>query len=456
MSEFAVDLFVIGGGSGGVRAARVAAQHGANVILAEEHRMGGTCVIRGCVPKKLYVYASRFADAFEDANGFGWSRTAAAFDFAALKSAKDREIARLEGVYAANLLRVGVQTFAGRAVVKGPHLLGLSDGREVSAKCILVATGGHPVRPNSTPGVELAESSNDIFEWDSLPKSVLIVGAGYIGVEFACALRRMGCEVTLMLRSDRVLPRFDDDLREGLTEGIRRAGILVVANTAVQALSGHRGDLTLTTVSGQEFKAERVVFATGRKPNTEGLGLAEVGVALDPDGGVIVDAFSQTNVSSIYAVGDVTNRVQLTPVAIREGHAFADTVFGGRPTAVDLGPVPTAVFSTPELGTVGLTEAQARASHQNIVIFKTSFRSMKSTLSGSSERVLMKIVVDGVTDRVLGVHILGEGAGEMIQLVAIAVRMGATKRDFDMTLAVHPTASEELVTLRTPWVAPMA
>ncbi len=453
MSDEQVDLFVIGGGSGGVRAARVAAQHGARVMLAEEHRLGGTCVIRGCVPKKLYVYASRFADELSDAAGFGWSAPAPAFDFAALHANKDREIARLEGVYASNLARVGVEIVAARATLRSAQRVALSDGREVSAKTILVATGGHPVRPDETPGIHLSETSNDLFEWSSLPDSVVLVGAGYVGVEFACMLRRMGCAVTLVLRGELVLPRFDDDLRAELTEAMRAAGITMLQDTTIASLEGRRGAIELTTVGGQRVLTERVVYATGRKPNTRGLGLTEAGVALDSEGGVIVDAFSRSNVPSIYAVGDVTNRVQLTPVAIREGQAFADTVYGSRPTPVDLGPIPTAVFSTPELGTVGLTEAAARKSH-DVLIYKSKFRSMKATLSGSSERTLMKLVVDRETDRVLGVHILGEGAGEMIQLVAIAVRMGATKRDFDSTLAVHPTAAEELVTMRTPWTPP--
>jgi len=455
MTAYEIDLFVIGGGSGGVRAARIAAGYGAKVMLAEEYRMGGTCVIRGCVPKKLYVLASRFADGFEDAPGFGWTVDASKFDFSVLKSAKDKEIDRLEGVYAQNLAKAGVEIIPQRAVVSGPNEVTLADGRKVSAKTILIATGGHPVRPEATPGIHLAENSNDVFEWSSLPKSVVIVGAGYIGVEFACLLNRLGSHVTLILRRDHVLPRFDEDLRKGLTEAMKLSGITILNQTDVEMLDGRPGHVAVTTLTGQCIEAERVVYATGRKPNTKGLGLEKIGVLLDQEGGIIVDGFSQTNISSVYAVGDVTNRLQLTPVAIREGHAFADSVFGGRPTQVDFGPAPTAVFSTPEIGTVGLTEEEARKTHP-IEIYKTSFRAMKATLSGSQERVMMKLIVDKSTDRVLGVHILGEGAGEMIQMVGIAVRMGATKRDFDQTLAVHPTAAEELVTMRTPWVAPSA
>ena len=455
MTAYEIDLFVIGGGSGGVRAARIAAGYGAKVMLAEEYRMGGTCVIRGCVPKKLYVLASRFADGFEDAPGFGWTIDAPKFDFSVLKAAKDKEIDRLEGVYAQNLAKAGVEIIPQRAVVSGPNEVTLADGRKVSTKTILIATGGHPVRPEATPGIHLAENSNDVFEWPSLPKSVVIVGAGYIGVEFACLLNRLGSHVTLILRRDHVLPRFDEDLRKGLTEAMKLSGITILNQTDVERLDGRPGHVAVTTLTGQCIEAERVVYATGRKPNTTGLGLEKIAVLLDQEGGIIVDGFSQTNISSVYAVGDVTNRLQLTPVAIREGHAFADSVFGGRPTQVDFGPAPTAVFSTPEIGTVGLTEEEARKKHQ-IEIYKTSFRAMKATLSGSQERVMMKLIVDKTTDRVLGVHILGEGAGEMIQMVGIAVRMGATKRDFDQTLAVHPTAAEELVTMRVPWVAPSA
>jgi glutathione reductase (NADPH) len=453
MTAYDADLFVIGGGSGGVRAARIAAGYGAKVMLAEEYRMGGTCVIRGCVPKKLYVYASRFADSFEDAAGFGWTVPEPKFDFSVLKAAKDKEIARLEGVYSQNLAKAGVEIIPQRAVVSGPNEVTLADGRAISVKTILIATGGHPVRPEATPGIHLAENSNDLFEWPTLPKSVVIVGAGYIGVEFACLLNRLGSHVTLILRRDHVLPRFDEDLRKGLTEAMKLSGITILNQTDVEMLDGRPGHVAVTTLTGQCIEAERVLYATGRKPNTHGLGLETIGVSLDQDGGIIVDGYSQSSVPSVYAVGDVTNRLQLTPVAIREGHAFADSVFGGRPTQVDFGPAPTAVFSTPELGTVGLTEEEARKTHQ-IEVYKTSFRAMKATLSGGQERVMMKIIVDKPTDRVLGVHILGDGAGEMIQLVGIAVRMGATKRDFDQTLAVHPTAAEELVTMRTPWVAP--
>lgn len=449
MSFFDVDLFVIGGGSGGVRAARIAASYGAKVMLAEEYRMGGTCVIRGCVPKKLYVQASRFADDFEDARGFGWSVEDAHFDFAKLKTAKDKEIARLEGLYRQTLEKNGVEIVAERATLTAPHEVALADGRLIRARYVLVATGGAPSFPDATPGIVQAEDSNAFFEWDSLPKSLAIVGAGYIGVEFACLLQRLGVKVTLITRRDLVLPKFDHDLRQGLHDAMIASGIKIITGNDVETISGHRGNLSLQLHGGVIVDVERVIFATGRKPNIKGLGLEALGVALDAQGGIKVDAYSKTDLDWLYAVGDVTNRVQLTPVAIREGHAFSDTVFGKRPTAVDLGPVPTAVFSTPEIGTCGLTEEEARKAHE-VVLYRTSFRPMKATLSGRSEKVMMKILVDKQSDKVLGVHILGEGAGEMIQLVGIVMRMGATKRDFDSTLAVHPTAAEELVTMRTP------
>ncbi|MFO1149149.1 MAG: glutathione-disulfide reductase [Alsobacter sp.] len=450
MSANDVDLFVIGAGSGGVRAGRIAAGHGARVAVAEEYRVGGTCVIRGCVPKKLYVYASRYADEAEEGAGFGWSFGEPHFDFAALKAAKDKEIDRLEGAYRANLERSGVRIIPGRAVIEDPHTVCLADGQRIRAGTILVATGAHPFFPETIPGIHLAESSNDLFEWTSLPRSVLVVGGGYIAVEFACALARLGSAVTVVIRRDKVLRGFDEDLRAALMDQMRQAGIRILTETDVVELDGRPGNISATLLDGQAVAAERVLYATGRIPNTGKLGLDRVGVELDEMGAVKVDGYSRSSVPSIYAVGDVTDRVNLTPVAIREGHAFADTVFGGRPTRVDHHLIPTAVFTTPEIGTLGLTEAQARETH-DVVIFKTSFRPMKATLSGSAGRTLMKLVVDKASDKVLGVHILGEGAGEMIQCLGIAVRMGATKADFDATMAVHPTAAEELVTMRTPF-----
>ena len=454
---FDVDLFVIGAGSGGVRAGRIAAGYGAKVMVAEEYRVGGTCVIRGCVPKKLYVYAGRFADEIEDAAGFGWSIPAPSFDFSALKAAKDKEIDRLEAAYRANLGRSGAEIVASRAVVEGPNAVRLlADGRVVTARHILIATGAHPYLPDAIPGISLAGTSNDVFEWEKLPRSVVIVGGGYIAVEFACALARMGSDVTIVIRRDRVLRGFDDDLREGLMAQLALAGIRVLSNSDLVSLDGRPGNISATLLNGEAIAAEQVLYATGRVPNTKGMGLEAAGVELDSVGAVKVDRYSASSVPSIHAVGDVTNRVNLTPVAIREGHAFADSVFGGRVVEVDHAHIASAVFSTPELGTIGLTEAEARAMGGEVVIYKTNFRPMKATLSGSHERTMMKLVVDGKSERVLGVHILGEGAGEMVQCLAIAIRMGATKRDFDATMAVHPTAAEELVTMRTPWSPPAA
>ena len=451
MGAFDCDLFVIGGGSGGVRAARIAAGYGARVKLAEESRMGGTCVIRGCVPKKLYVYASRFAQDFEDARGFGWSVDGARFDFATLKAAKDREIARLENAYKGNLERVGVETIASRATIIGPNKVRLTDGQEISAKYILVATGGRPYLPEATPGIHLADNSDDFFEWDRLPASVIVVGSGYIGVEFACLLNRLGVKTTLIFRSPKPLPAFDEDVRDHLVKALEAQGIAINANNEIARIDGHHGALAATLKNGTALAAERIIYASGRVPNTKGLGLETAGIITGKRGEIPVDELSQTITPSIYAVGDVTDRIALTPVAIREGHAFADTVFGGKRVAVAHGAVPTAVFTTPEIGTAGLSEAQARAAYKKVTIYKTDFRPMRATLAGTAERTFMKIVVDGETDRVLGVHILGDAAGEMIQLVGIALHMGATKTDFDATMAVHPTAAEELVTMRTPF-----
>lgn len=451
MAAYDCDLFVIGGGSGGVRAARIAAGYGARVKLAEESRMGGTCVIRGCVPKKLYVYASRFAQDFEDSAGFGWAVKGAQFNFSQLKAAKDKEIARLENAYKGNLERVGVETIAARATITSPNTVRLSDGRDISAKYILVATGGRPFLPEAVPGIHLADNSDDFFEWNDLPASVIVVGSGYIGVEFACLLNRLGVKTTLIFRSPKPLPSFDEDLRDHLVKALEAQGIAIKANHEIARIDGHHGALSATLKDNTSLAAERIIYASGRVPNTKGLGLENAGVVTGKRGEIPVDELSQTITPSIYAVGDVTDRIALTPVAIREGHAFADTVFGGKRIAVAHGAVPTAVFTTPEIGTAGLTEAQARAAFKKITIYKADFRPMKATLAGSTERTFMKLIVDGETDRVLGVHILGEAAGEMIQLVGIALHMGATKTDFDATMAVHPTAAEELVTMRTPF-----
>ncbi|MGA2041804.1 MAG: glutathione-disulfide reductase [Roseiarcus sp.] len=445
---FEVDLFVIGAGSGGVRAARIAAGHGARVLVAEEFRIGGTCVIRGCVPKKLLVYASRFADDFADAAGYGWRLGEASFDWPALVAAKEREISRLSGIYRANLESAGVATIEERADVAGPHAVRLAGGRLVTARHILIATGAAPERLPRAPGLELAITSNEIFDLPTFPNRLLIVGGGYIGVEFASLFARLGAAVTQVTRADNVLRGFDEDMRIGLRDALGHAGVVFGFGRLPTGVERSRDGLRVTLSDGEAIAVDQVLLATGRRPNTAGLGLEAAGVALDAVGAVEVDAWSATRVPSIHAVGDVTNRIALTPVAIREGHALADHLFGGRPVAVDHADVASAVFTTPEIGAVGLTEAQARARHAIVDIYRSSFRPLKATLSGRREQTIMKLVVDGETDRVLGAHILGHEAGEMIQLIAIAVKMKATKADLDATLAVHPTAAEELVTMR--------
>ena len=452
MSDFDVDLFVIGGGSGGVRAARIAAGHGARVMLAEEFRMGGTCVVRGCIPKKLLVYAARFQDAFEDAAGFGWSVPAPQFDWPALIAAKDREIARLEGLYTTGQVNAGVTVVKSRAVFEDAHTLRLvSDGSRIRARHVLIATGGRPDMP-AIPGIERAISSNEALDLKHLPKRILIAGAGYIALEFAGIFAGLGSEVTVIYRGDKVLRGFDEDLRDALTEAYRRRGIKFIFNDVVERLEAAPdadAGVVAVTLGGERLAVDQVMFAIGRSPNTAGLGLEAAGVVTGKRGAVKVDARSQSSVPHIYAVGDVTDRVNLTPVAIREGHAFADSVFGGKPWQVEHADIATAVFSTPEIGTVGLSEEQARARYRVVDIYKTDFRPLKATLSGSQDRMLMKLVVDGESDGVLGVHILGEDAGEMAQLLGIAVKARLTKAQFDETMAVHPTAAEELVTMRS-------
>ena len=444
------DLFVIGGGSGGVRAARIAAGHGAKVALAEEYRYGGTCVIRGCVPKKLLVLASRFADAFDRAEGFGWSVGEPAFDWAALRAAKDREIARLEAIYRGNLESAGVRTIASRAVLAGPGAVRLeATGETVRADRVLVATGGAPVRP-PIPGAGLAVTSNEMFDLPALPPDMVIEGGGFVAVEFACLLARLGVRVTIVYRGELILRGFDDDLRHHLDAAMRASGIAIRTGETVTAIERAGARYRAALSGGDTLDTGLVMLATGRRPATDGLGLETVGVEVDERGAIRVDAQSRTSVPGVWAVGDVTGRIALTPVAIREGHAFADTEFGARPWTCDHENVPAAVFSTPEIGTVGLTEAQARARVARVDVYRTAFKPMADALSARPGRILMKLVVDRDTDRVLGVHVCGPDAAEMIQLAAVAVKMGATKRQFDQTVAVHPTAAEELVTLRQP------
>jgi glutathione reductase (NADPH) len=448
MPDHDVDLLVVGAGSGGVRAARIAAGYGARVLIAEEYRVGGTCVIRGCVPKKMLVYAARYADDFEDAAGYGWSVREPVFDWTRLIANKDRDIARLELAYTTALERSGVTIAQARAVLQDANTARLSTGETIRAKHILIATGGKPWNGPDIPGIEHAISSNEAFHLEEFPKRILIQGGGYIAVEFAGIFNGLGAEVTLVYRGENILRGFDDDLRAHLRAEMERRGIKIVCGQVVKSIQRKQDTFSATLSDGKAIEVDKVMFAIGRWPNVVGLGLEQAGVNFTPNRGIAVDGFSQSSAPHIYAVGDVTNRVNLTPVAIREGHAFADTVFGNKPTRVDHADVPTAVFSEPEVGVIGLTEAQACARLAKVDIYKTSFRPMKMSLAGRDTRAFFKLVVDGTTDQVVGCHIVGPDAGELIQLVGIAVKMKATKADFDAVMAVHPTAAEELVTMR--------
>jgi len=445
-----LDLFVIGAGSGGVRAARVAAEHGAKVMIAEEYRVGGTCVIRGCVPKKLLAYASRFSREFADAAGYGWSVSPPRFDWPGLIANKDREIARLEAAYIADLQDAGVTIVKSRVVLEDAHKLRLvATSAAVRADYVLVATGARPGN-GTIPGIEHVISSNEAFHLPEFPSRILIQGGGYIAVEFACIFAGLGAQVTLVYRGDNILRGFDDDVRSHLRAEMENAGIRILTSRTVTAVEKTATGMRSKLSDGQVIETDRVMFAIGRRPNVAEFGLGAAGVELAENGGIAVDPYSRTSASNIYAVGDVTNRVNLTPVAVREGQAFADTVFGARPTAVDHAHVATAVFSEPEVGVIGLTEAMARARCAAVDVYRATFRPLKATLSGRDTRMLMKLVVDGSTDRVVGCHIVGPDAAELIQLVGVAVTMKARKADFDATMAVHPTAAEELVTMRKP------
>lgn len=448
MSTFDFDLFVIGGGSGGVRAARIAAGYGARVAIAEESRFGGTCVIRGCVPKKLMVYASRYSSDFQDARGFGWHTGTPVFDWKTLIAAKDREISRLEGLYRKGQESAGVSIFDERARVCGPNAVMLSSGRTVSTAKILIATGGLPNVDASLAGIEHVITSNEVFDLTEQPRRIVVAGGGYIAVEFASIFAGLGSEVTLIYRGEKVLRGFDMGLRDGLMEALAARGVRLVMGDIFTKIEKREASIIGTTRSGEVLMADQILFAIGRSPNTRALGLETAGVKIDAVGAVVVDAFSQSNVPSIFAVGDVTNRVNLTPVAIREGQAFADTQFGGKPWSTSYQNIPTAVFTTPEIGTVGLSEEAARACTAQVDVYETRFRPMRNVLAGRDERTHMKLVVDGTTGQVLGVHVLGPDAAEMVQMAAIALNLKATKADFDGTMALHPSAAEELVTLR--------
>jgi glutathione reductase (NADPH) len=447
-SGFDYDLFVIGGGSGGVRAARVAAECGARVALAEEYRMGGTCVIRGCVPKKLMMYASAFRDHFDNAEGYGWTVGETSFDWSAFIAAKDAEIARLEAVYRGALSKAGVETFACRAELADPHAVRLAAGGSVRAKHILIATGGTPWKP-PIPGAELAITSDDIFHLEAQPKRMLIVGGGYVACEFAGIMNGLGTQVRQFYRGDQILRGFDDEVRDHVADAMRERGVALEVRRDVASIEEHDGALRVVADNGEVAITDAVLLATGRNPNSRNLGLEAAGVELAWNGRIVVDEWSQTAVPSIYAVGDVTERAVLTPAAIREGQAFARTVFGGEPTPVHHDVVATGVFTQPEVGTVGPGEAEARALG-DIVVYRSRFRPMLHILAGRPETMLLKLIVRAQDHKVLGCHIVGHGAAEIIQMAAIAIGMGATKEDFDRTLPVHPTAAEELVTMRDP------
>ncbi len=476
MADFDYDLFVIGGGSGGVRAARVAAATGAQVALAEDSRMGGTCVIRGCVPKKLMVFASEYREIFADARAYGWDVQDGDFDWARFSGHLNSELDRLEGVYRKLLEGSGVEIFDTRARLSDPHTVALAGGATRTAKHILIATGGRPQRPEM-PNAHLGMVSDDLFQMDQLPKSILIVGGGYIACEFACILNGLGVEVTQFYRGAQILRGFDEEARGVIADQMQENGVALHLGTNIVEMAradaerpgdpegegmgapvsepdqtpwgGARGKVRVKGSNGLERSYEAVLFATGRSPNTTDMGLEEAGVGIGRRGEIVVDEFSQTAVPSVYAIGDVTNRVNLTPVAIREGMAFVETVFNGNPTPVDHDLIPSAVFTQPEFGTIGLTEEAAR-DIEPVEIYCTSFRPMRTAFAGRTDRVLMKLVVSKATRKVLGCHIVAPNAGEIIQLAGIAVKMGATKEDFDRTVAVHPTMAEELVTMKTP------
>jgi glutathione reductase (NADPH) len=458
---FDVDLFVVGGGSGGIRAARVAAGHGAKVMLAEESRLGGTCVIRGCVPKKLFLYASRFSDSFEDAAEFGWKLSVPRFDWPSLVAAKDREIRRLEGLYGEGQERAGVEVVRSRAVLEDAHTVRLvSDGRLVRARTILIATGARPELP-PFDGIELGITSDEAFDLKEFPRRVVIGGAGYIALEFAGLFAALGSDVTIVCRGSNVLRGFDEDVRQAIASSYTNRGIKLMLCDTIRRLDKHTGSgsdaaaggsISVTTEQGGRLVADQVLLAFGRTPNTTGLGLDRAGVKTDAKGAIMVDASSRTNIANIHAVGDVSNQFNLTPVAIREGHAFADSAFGTNPWQVDYSNIPTAVFSSPEIGSVGLTELQARAQYLAVDVYKTRFRSLKAAVTGDCETSLLKLVVDCETDRILGIHIFAEDASEMIQVFAIALGSGATMRDFMSVMAVHPTIGEEIATMQTPTI----
>lgn len=450
MSQYDYDLFTIGAGSGGVRASRIASGFGAKVAVAEEYRVGGTCVIRGCVPKKLFVYASEFSKAFKAAKGYGWEVGETKFNWSTLIANKDAEIDRLEAIYGRNLGNADVEIIRDRAIIKDKHTIHLvNENRDVTAKYILIATGAAPFKP-AIEGAEYAITSNEAFDLKQLPSDIVVVGGGYIAVEFAGIFNGLGVNTHLLYRGEKILRGFDQDLQDGLMSELPLAGMDLQLNTDITKIEKTDDGLLLHLNNGKTLKTGAVMYATGRVPHVKDLGLEALGIKQGRIGEIIVSPESQTNVDNIYAVGDVTDRANLTPVAIREGNAVAETLFNNNPMAVDHSLIPTAVFSQPELGTIGLTEEQAREEYKNIDVYVSTFRPMKHILAGSDSKMMMKLIVDQKTDKMLGVHIMGADAGEIIQLVGITMRMGATKADFDATMAVHPTAAEELVTMKVP------
>lgn len=449
MSAYDFELFTIGAGSGGVRAARIAAASGARVAIAEESRIGGTCVIRGCVPKKHFAYAAEYAQSFADAAGYGWTVEWARFDWPTLRDNVQREVSRLSEIYRANLEKPGVTVFEERAVIEGPHHIRLlASNQVITAERILVATGGRPVTLDGVPGADFAITSDEAFLLDTLPERVLVAGGGYIAVEFASIFHGLGVQTTLLYRGDTILRGFDADIRHHVQSNLRRIGVDVITGATIDSIQNSEAGQLVRLSNGVALETNLVMAAIGRRPHTRGLGLENAGVRLTEAGAVAVDAYSRSSCPSIWAVGDVTDRVNLTPIAIREGHAFADTEFHGRPTKVDHRDVPTAVFSRPPVGAVGFTEHDARIQFGPIDVYKTSFRPMKHVLAGNEERTFMKIIARAADDRIVGVHIAGQDAPEMIQLAAIGVKAGLTKKQWDETVALHPTAAEELVLLR--------
>jgi len=452
MPRYDFDLFTIGAGSGGVAGTRRAGAYGARTAICEELRIGGTCVLRGCVPKKLLVYGSEFASAFADAPGFGWSVPPATHDWAALIAAKDKELDRLHGIYVNMLRNAKVEIIDGRGVVVDPHTVEIG-GKSYTAENIMIAVGGWPETPK-IPGIEHVISSNEALDLTERPRRIVIVGGGYIAVEFAGIFNGLGSEVVEIIRQPELLRGFDEDIRIHLGGEMRIRGVDIRGNTQVARIDQAGSGYAVTTTAGARIETDLVMYATGRKPNTAGLGLAEIGVEMEPNGAIKVDEWQRTSVKNIYAVGDVTDRINLTPVAIAEARAIAETLYNNNPIRMDHADVPSAVFSQPPIGTVGLTEDQARRQYGEVDIYQARFKPMKNTLSGRDERTFMKLVVDAKSDRVVGCHMLGPDAPEIIQGVAIAVKCGATKKQFDATVGIHPSAAEEFVTMRDKYVRP--